>query len=381
MSVHLKEGEKPKAKAGVPGAWEFIEVGKTKLKDEFLENLSNEIVDAARTLEHSFLEREKRGTIIAQIQKYRIVVTRPPLSDAWEITIVRPVKKLEVSDYKLASRVQNRLKTGAEGILIAGAPGSGKSTFAQALAKEYADSEKIVKSLESPRDMQLPPSVTQYSLSKAAHDELKDILLLTRPDYTIYDEVRNIKDFLFFSDMRLAGVGMVGVVHASNPIDSIQRFIGKVEVGMIPSIIDTVIFISEGQVQKVYGLKMGVKVPTGLREKDLARPVVDIYDYDTEELEYEIYSFGDSTVVMPVKDARNKRKRRSRSLRWRLIETKKYFEFVFFTPTPKVDVIINKVLVSSIPVQKGRSLKVMKRSQLGKEILHAMRNRLDIRFE
>ena len=228
--------------------------------------------------------------------------------------------------------------------------------------------------------MQLPAAVTQYSLNKASHDDLRDILLLTRPDYTIYDEVRNLKDFQLFSDMRLSGVGMVGVVHASNPIDSIQRFIGKVEVGMIPSIVDTVIFIRDGQVEKVYGLRMGVKVPSGMREKDLARPVVDIYDFDNDELEYEIYSYGDSTVVMPVKQLKQKEQGNKRQIRWRLIETSKYFEFLFFTPTKQVEVIINGVLISRLPLQKGKSLKVMKRSALGKEIKHAFRNRLQIKF-
>ena len=382
MSVHLKQDTVPRAKAGAPGQWEFLDLTKKKLKEKDLEKISSEIVDAARTLEHSFLERSKRGHVIAQIRKYRIVITRPPLSDAWEITIVRPVKKLELSEYNLSQRVQNRLSGRAEGMLIAGSPGSGKSTFAQALAKTYADSNKVVKSLESPRDMQLPPSVTQYSLSKASHNELRDILLLTRPDYTIYDEVRNLEDFSLFADLRLAGVGMAGVVHASNPIDSIQRFIGKIEVGMIPSIIDTVIFIKEGQVQKVYGIRMGVKVPSGLREKDLARPVVDIYDFDTEELEYEIYSFGDSTVVMPIKKLKQKRRKGSNAeLRWRMLENSKFFEFMFFTPTKRVSIVINNILVSKLPVQKGRSLRIMKKSSLGKEIKHALRNRLEVRFE
>jgi len=382
MSVHLKQDTVPRAKAGSPGQWEFLDLAKKKLKEKELEKISSEIVDAARTLEHSVLERSKRGHVIAQIRKYRIVITRPPLSDAWEITIVRPVKKLELNDYNLSQRVQKRLSGRAEGMLIAGSPGSGKSTFAQALAKTYADSNKVVKSLESPRDMQLPPSVTQYSLTKASHNELRDILLLTRPDYTIYDEVRNLEDFSLFADLRLAGVGMAGVVHASNPIDSIQRFIGKIEVGMIPSIIDTVIFVKEGQVQKVYGLRMGVKVPSGLREKDLARPVVDIYDFDTEELDYEIYSFGDSTVVMPIKKLKQKSRKGDRTeLRWRMLENSKYFEFMFFTPIKRVSVVINNILVTKLPVQKGRSLRIMKKSSLGKEIKHALRNRLEVRFE
>ncbi len=382
MSLHLKQDTVPRAKAGAPGQWKFLDLAKKKLKENDLEKISSEIVDAARTLEHSFLERSKRGHVIAQIRNYRIVITRPPLSDAWEITIVRPVKKLDIKDYQLSERVQKRLSDRAEGILIAGSPGSGKSTFAQALAKKYADLDKVVKSLESPRDMQLPASVTQYSLNKASHNELRDILLLTRPDYTLYDEVRNLEDFNLFADMRLAGVGMVGVVHASNPIDSIQRFIGKIEVGMIPSIVDSVIFIKEGQVQKVYGLRMGVKVPSGLKEKDLARPVVDIYDYDTEDLEYEIYSFGDSTVVMPIKKLKQKRRKGEKAeLRWRMLENSKYFEFMFFTPTKRVSVVINNILVTKLPVQKGRSLRIMKKSSLGKEIRHAFRNRLEVRFE
>jgi len=380
MSVHLKEGNVAKAKKGTPGNWSFVEVSKTKLTDKKLNEIADEITSAARGLKNSFLETNRKGIIIAQIKNYRIVATRPPLSDAWEITIVRPVKKLNLSDYKLSSKIMTRLESRAEGILISGSPGSGKSTFAQSLATKYASLNKVVKSLESPRDMQLPAEVTQYSLNKASHDDLRDILLLTRPDYTLYDEVRNLSDFKLFSDMRLAGVGMVGVVHASNPIDSIQRFIGKVEVGMIPSIVDTVIFIRNGQVEKVYGLRMGVKVPSGMREKDLARPVVDIFDYDTDELEYEIYSYGDSTVVMPVKEVKRKERESRRQLRWRLIETSKYFEFLFFTPTKNVEVIIDKVLVSKLPVQKGKSLKIMKRSALGKEIKHAFRNRLELKF-
>jgi len=212
MSVHLKEGTLPRAKAGKPGAWEFIEIDKKILSSGELEAISDEIIEAARSLTKSFLEIERKGSLIAQIKEYRIVITRPPLSNSWEITIVRPVKRLELKDYKLDPKIQNRLLDRAEGILISGAPGHGKSTFAQALATVYSEKKKVVKSLEAPRDLQLPPEITQLSTAKASHSELKDILLLTRPDYTLYDEVRDAPDFKLFADMRLSGVGMVGVV-------------------------------------------------------------------------------------------------------------------------------------------------------------------------
>jgi ATPase len=379
MSVHLKEGTLPRAKAGKPGAWKFIGIDKNILKSEELEAISDEIIEAARSLENSFLEIERKGSLVAQIKQYRIVITRPPLSNSWEITIVRPVKKLELKDYKLDTKIKERLLDHAEGILISGAPGHGKSTFAQALAKVYSDKKKVVKSLEAPRDLQLPPEITQLSTAKASHQELKDILLLTRPDYTLYDEVRDAPDFKLFADMRLSGVGMVGVVHAANPIDAIQRFIGKVELGMIPHILDTVIFIKDGKVAKVFGLKMNVKCPTGMNDKDLARPVVDIYDFEEGTLEYEIYTFGDATVVMPV---HNKAERKSQApLRYRLKESKKYFEFYFLDHARRADLNIDGEILATLPLSRSREIRIFKKSGLGKAILEALAHRHEIKFE
>ena len=113
--------------------------------------------------------------------------------------------------------------------------------------------------------------------------------------------MRNLEDFRLFTDLRLAGIGFLGVVHGTNPIDAIQRFIGKTELGIIPHIIDTVIFIKAGQVNKVLSLNMTVKVPSGMTEEDLSRPVIEIKDFETNNLEYEMYSYGEETVVIPIK--------------------------------------------------------------------------------
>jgi len=177
----------------------------------------------------------------------------------------------------------------------------GKTTFAQALAEFYFRKNKIIKTLESPRDMQLPPEITQLSKTHGTSEELHDVLLLSRPDYTIFDEMRDTKDFELYTDLRLAGVGMVGVIHSTSAIDAIQRFINRVELGMIPSIIDTVIFIKNGSIDKVYTLETAVKIPAGLTEADLTRPVVLVKDFETGEVEYEIYVFGERTFVVPIK--------------------------------------------------------------------------------
>ncbi|MFH1399710.1 MAG: PINc/VapC family ATPase [Candidatus Woesearchaeota archaeon] len=301
MSVHLNENVYPHAKKGVPGNWQFVKIGSKKLTRDEIREIANEILEETGIRTDGFVEIERPGSTIVQLSKYRIVITRPPFSDGWEITAVRPVKKLSLPDYHLSEKLNQRVSEQAEGILIAGAPGMGKSTFAQALAEFYASQEKIVKTVEAPRDLDLPDNITQYAISHGTPQEVHDILLLSRPDYTIFDEMRNTADFKLFADLRLAGIGLAGVVHATNPIDAIQRFVGRIELGVIPQVIDTVIFIKNGQVDKVLSLSMTVKVPSGMTEADLARPVVVVNDFETRKLLYELYSYGEETVVVPVR--------------------------------------------------------------------------------
>jgi len=303
MSVHLRENVQPMAKKGIPGKWQFVALAKTKLTAEAIKDISQEIIEEARSRADGFLEIEREGSTIIQLGVYRIVITRPPFSDGWEITAVKPIKRLSLRDYKLSEKMQDRIAEQAEGILIAGAPGHGKTTFAQALSEFFAGQNKIVKTVEAPRDLVLPDTITQLAISRGTPEEIHDILLLSRPDYTVFDEMRNTPDFLLYSDLRLAGVGMVGVIHGTNPLDAIQRFIGKLELGVIPHVIDTVVFIKNGGIGQVLSIQMVVKVPSGMTEADLARPVITVNDFETNKPVAEIYSYGEETVVVPVTEA------------------------------------------------------------------------------
>jgi ATPase len=142
--------------------------------------------------------------------------------------------------------------------------------------------------------------VVQYSFSYAPHSEVRDILLLSRPDLAIYDEVRNQEDFVLFKDLRLTGIGLIGVIHATAPVDSIQRFIGTIEMGIIPQVIDTVVYIEKGEIKEILQLKQVVKMPSGMMSADLARPVIEVSSFLEDVLKYEIYTFGEQVVVMPL---------------------------------------------------------------------------------
>ncbi len=300
MSVHLKENLPPMAKRGKPGSFVLEDLEDKPLTAQYLESLYSQILDAANVSSSVMVEMSKPGASVVQHGTYRIAMTRPPLSEGFEITIVHPIVNLSIEDYDIPEELLARFSDTAKGVLISGPPGSGKSTLASGLANFYHKMGNIVKTFESPRDLQVDSGITQYTKLSGSFNNTAEILLLVRPDYTIFDEVRRREDFETFSDLRLAGVGMVGVVHASSPLDAIQRFIGKIELGMIPNVLDTVVFVKDGRVGNVYSLALVVKVPTGMTESDLARPVIEIRDFENNTLKYEIYTFGEENVIMPI---------------------------------------------------------------------------------
>ena len=364
MSIHLKEGLKPKAKKGQPGSFNLVEVEDKILTRNYLHKITKQIMDIAKMNNTSNIEISKPGALVIQHMDYRIAITQQPFSEGYEITIVHPIVCLKLDDYNLSEKLLSRISERAEGIIISGPPGSGKSTLASSIADYYNKQGKIVKTFESPRDLQVDAGVTQYTRLDGSFENSADILLLVRPDYTIFDEVRRREDFGIYSDLRLAGVGMVGVIHANSPIDAIQRFIGKIELGIIPSVIDTVIFVKDGKVSKVYELELKVKVPSGMIEQDLARPVIEIRDFEEHTLEYEIYTFGEENVIVPVS------KKAKKIGIEKLAEEKISDTFRRFDPNVEVEILsensikvkVDKQNISSIIGRGGSTIKDLEKT-------------------
>jgi ATPase len=141
--------------------------------------------------------------------------------------------------------------------------------------------------------------VTQYAPLEGNLEKTAEVIFLVRPDFVIFDEVRRARDFEIFADVRLAGVGLLGVTHANSALEAVQRLIGKVELGMISQVLDTVIHIEKGQIAQVLELKMVVKAPSSM-ESDLSRPVIEVRSFPSNKMTHEIFSFGSECVVVPV---------------------------------------------------------------------------------
>jgi ATPase len=305
-TVFIKADCPPRVKRGSIGQLRLVDVegaddGKwDTLRMESLQEELVGLIDEHRHRSDCFLEIDRKGCQVIQLGDLRISCAWPPFADAREITIVRPVAKLSLGDYELDQRLIDRLADHHRGVFICGRPGSGKTTLAQAIA-EYLDTDvgAMVKTMEAPRDLQLADRITQYAPLEGDLEKTAEIIFLVRPDFVIFDEVRRVRDFEIFADVRLAGVGLLGVTHANSALEAIQRLIGKVELGLVSQVLDTIIHVEAGQIEQVMELRMTVKPPTGMQE-ELARPVIEVVEFPSGKITHEMFAFGSEIAVVPV---------------------------------------------------------------------------------
>jgi ATPase len=243
---------------------------------------------------------EKRGITVVQIGSLRIAIARRPFSDGMEITAVRPIVDVTLENYAKSDVIKKRIVSDRRGLIIAGSPGAGKTTLAQGIATYLSDAGYVVKTMEAPRELQVPDQITQYTTLDGSMSNTADVLLLVRPDFVIFDELRKNEDFTVFADMRLAGLGMVGVIHANSVQDALQRFSDREDFSVLSQIINTIVFLEKGIVTKIYDVGFTIKVPEGMGSEMHIRPVTTVTDSETGSLVLDVFRYDGQTIVMPV---------------------------------------------------------------------------------
>jgi len=300
IAVYLKERVSPTAKKGTINDMKLVKIRDAPTSEYELRALAQEILERAKRDPDGFIEVEKRGITVVQIGSMRIAIARRPFSDGMEITAVRPIVDVTLKDYSKSDIITKRITSEKRGMIIVGSPGSGKTTLAQNVATFLSDSGFVVKTMEAPRELQVPDNITQYSALDGSMTNTADVLLLVRPDFVIFDELRKNEDFNVFADMRLAGIGMVGVIHANGVQDAIQRFSDRVDFSVLPQIINTVIFVKQGIITKIYDVGFTVKVPEGMAGEMHIRPVTTVTDHESGQLVIDVFRYDGETIVIPV---------------------------------------------------------------------------------
>jgi len=72
--------------------------------------------------------------------------------------------------------------------------------------------------------------------------------------------------------------------------------------GVIPQVVDTVVYMDAWQIKEIYQLALRVKVPAGMMSEDLARPVIEVSSFFSQKIMYEIYTYWEQTMVIPLED-------------------------------------------------------------------------------
>src|SRR3989344_1561115 len=105
MSLHIKEGTIPVAKRGTPGNFSLVRLSDEPISAGKIEEIIKEVMDATRYESDSFIEVGGHSASVVQFGDMRIVIARPPFSDGVEMTVVRPVAKLSLSDYEISGKL------------------------------------------------------------------------------------------------------------------------------------------------------------------------------------------------------------------------------------------------------------------------------------
>ena len=302
IAVYLKERVSPMAKKGTINDMKLVKIRDQPTSEYELRNLAQEILERAKRDPDGFIEVEKRGVTVVQIGSMRIAIARRPFSDGMEITAVRPIVDVTLDSYAKSDFIKKRIVSEKRGLIIAGSPGAGKTTLAQGIATFLSESGFVVKTMEAPRELQVPDQITQYTMLDGSMSNTADVLLLVRPDFVIFDELRKNEDFSVFSDMRLAGLGMVGVIHANSVQEALQRFSDRVDFSVLSQVVNTIVFLDKGVITKIFDVSFTIKVPEGMASEMHIRPVTTVSDSETGRLELDIFRYDGQTIVMPVID-------------------------------------------------------------------------------
>ena len=227
-TLFLKADCPPRVKTGHITELRLEDIESEKWDKPTLESLGNELITVIEQHNHRsdcFVEIEREGCRILQAGDLRITCAWPPFSDAWEITVVRPVAHLTLADYELDPRLIRRLSDHHRGVFVVGKPGSGKTTSLYAGLKEISDRSQNILTIEDPVEYALDGIGQTQVNNKTGLTFAKGLRAILRqdPDIVMVGEIRDKETAEIAIQASLTGHLVLSTVHTNSAVNAITR--------------------------------------------------------------------------------------------------------------------------------------------------------------
>ena len=282
-SLHLKAGSPPYGKQLKNGDLHVIKLREEPCTEEELNAIIEEVMAASRIGDEYDMVLLRTGAIIIDSEDYRISVAKPPFSDSLEVTIQRnPLK--QIIDEKSLEEILQKASDPPHTILLVDCDGIYTTPLAKLLAERLRERGKIVKLIGYSRRAPSTAASTYYGPLDGDLDKALEFLLLTRPDYVIFDEIRRSRDLKLIRELREAGIGVMAFIGAGDLPTALRKAIEYLGLTALPGIVDIFACIKGGKLE-VYQVISEIRVPTGLSPANPPKPLVALLKDNRIEVE------------------------------------------------------------------------------------------------
>lgn len=260
LSIHLLQDSFAFAKIRKNKKTEYKKISQKPFSYDEIKRIIHEIKNHPSFV--SFVPEDiNQKYVFGKIKEYRIIITNPPLSIKTEIIIIKQRTIKTFKDYKIPKQYTNFLLN-AKGIIVAGEAGGGKTSFARALFLESSGcgNKKTAKIIESNPEQAVCDNINQYNKTSIATQDLKQLILSSRTEELLFDEIETPKDIELFTSFRLANITTISTINISNKVCALHFIFSNIPFNIANQTIDGIVFLNkDGSIDKILSPKLNIK--------------------------------------------------------------------------------------------------------------------------
>ncbi|NCO84868.1 MAG: hypothetical protein COW47_01345 [Candidatus Huberarchaeum crystalense] len=257
LSIHLIQDSFVFAKIRKNKKVNYIKISKNFLSYDEIKRIHHEIKNHPLFVSES----ADQNYILGKINEYRIIMTTPPLSVRLEIIVIKQRTIKTFAEYKISKQHTDFL-INAKSVIIASEIGGGKTSFARALFFKLSKcgTEKVAKILESQPEQIMCENINQYNKSTITTEDLKQLILSSRTDELLFDEIKTQEDVKLFADLRLANITTISTLNIADKVCALHFIFSNLPFIVAISVINAFVFLNkDGSIDEILVPKINIK--------------------------------------------------------------------------------------------------------------------------